>query len=117
MRLRRCLGTADHAVLRIDRQSIGLDRDWVSVDALAFERLVRDDTINSLAQATSLYRGDLLESIAIHDPAFEDWLMVERQRLRQLLERALTSLMSQALAAGEADTAAEARVDRSCWTR
>ena len=108
VRLRRCLGTADHAVLRIDRQSIGLDRDLVSVDALAFERLVRDDTIDSLAQATSLYRGDLLESIAIHDPAFEDWLMVERQRLRQLLERALTSLMSLALAAGEADTAAEA---------
>ena len=88
VRLRRCLETADHAALRIDRQSIGLDRDLVSVDALAFEQLVRDDTIDSLAQATSLYRGDLLEGIAIHDPAFEDWLMVERQRLRQLLVRA-----------------------------
>jgi TolB-like protein/DNA-binding SARP family transcriptional activator len=108
VRLRRCLGTADHAVLRTDRQSIGLDRDQVRVDALAFERLVRDDTIDSLVQATSLYRGDLLEGIAVHDPAFEDWLIVERQRLRHLLERALTSLMSQALAAGEADTAAEA---------
>ena len=108
VRLRRCLGTADHAVLRSDRQSIGLDRDVVSVDALAFEQLVRDDTVDSLAQATSLYRGDLLEGIAIHDPAFEDWLMVERQRLRQLLDRALTGLMSQAMAAGEVDTAAEA---------
>jgi TolB-like protein/Tfp pilus assembly protein PilF len=108
VRLRRCLEAADHGALRADRQSIGLDRDLISVDALAFERLVRDDTVDSLAQAASLYRGDLLEGIAIRDPAFEDWLLVERQRLRQLLERALASLMSQALAAGDADTAAEA---------
>lgn len=72
VRLRRCLEAADHGALRADRQSIGLDRDWISVDALAFERLVRDDTIDSLAQAAALYRGDLLEGIAIHDPAFED---------------------------------------------
>ena len=107
-RLRRCLETADHGALRADRQSIGLDRDLVSVDVLAFERLVRDGTIDSLAQAAALYRGDLLEGITIHDPAFEDWLLVERQRLRQLLERALASLMSQALEAGDVDMAAEA---------
>ena len=53
VRLRRCLETADHGALRADRQSIGLDRDLVSVDALAFEQLVRDDTME-LAGASGL---------------------------------------------------------------
>ena len=108
VRLRRCLGGVEGGVLRTDRQSIALDRAAVDVDVLAFERLVGAGTLNSLAQATALYRGDLLEGITIRDPAFEDWLLVERQRLRQLFERALAGLMSQALAAGDRERAAEA---------
>ena len=75
---------------------------------LAFERLVHDGTLASLAQATEIYRGELLEGIAIRDPAFEDWLLIERQRLGQLFERALAGLMAQALAAGDRERAAEA---------
>ena len=56
-RLRRGLGDDDGGVLRADRQSIGLDRDAVSVDALLFERLVRDGTIEALTQAAALYRA------------------------------------------------------------
>ena len=40
--------------------------------------------------------------------AFEDWLLVERQRLRRLFEHALATLMAKALAAGDPDGAAEA---------
>ncbi|HTO84389.1 MAG TPA: BTAD domain-containing putative transcriptional regulator [Methylomirabilota bacterium] len=108
VRLRRCLGGTESVVLRTDRQSIALDKSLIDVDVLAFERLVRQATLPSLAQAAALYRGDLLEGIAIRDPAFEDWLLVERQRLRQLFERALAGLMSQALAAGDRERAAEA---------
>jgi len=108
MRLRRGLDAAEGGALRADRQSIALDRSAVSVDALTFERLIRDGTIGSLTEATSLYRGDLLEGVAVHDPAFEDWLLVERQRLRQLFERALANLMSQTLAAGDREGAAAA---------
>src|SRR6185312_6856509 len=104
VRLRRCLG----GVLRTDRQSIAFDRAAVEIDVLAFERLVREGTLASLAEATALYRGDLLEGVTIRDPAFEDWLSVERQRLSQLFERALAGLMSQALAAGDRERAAEA---------
>src|SRR5215471_18299518 len=108
VRLRRCLGGGEGVVLRTDRQSIALDKALIDVDVLAFERRVREATLASLTQAAALYRGDLLEGIAIRDPAFEDWLLVERQRLRQLFERALAGLMSQALAAGDRDRAAEA---------
>jgi TolB-like protein/Tfp pilus assembly protein PilF len=108
VRLRRYLDTVDYSALRTDRQSIGLDPNLIGVDTIAFERLVRYDTIDALTQAIALYHGDLLQGIAIHDPVFEDWLLVERQRLRQLFERALSSLMTQALGANDADTAAEA---------
>ncbi len=89
MRLRRGLG-AGGAALGGDRRSIALDRAAVEVDVVAFERLVRDGTSDALAEATMLYRGDLLDGIAVHDPSFDDWLLV---RLRQLFERALASLI------------------------
>jgi TolB-like protein len=108
MRLRRCLGSADGETLRADRQSVGLDRDAVSMDVLVFERLVHGGTIDALSEAVALYRGDRLDGIAVRDPAFEDWLLLERQRLRQLFERALAELMSQALAAGDREKATAA---------
>ena len=108
MRLRRCLNGTGDEVLRADRRSVALNRDTISVDALTFEQQVREGTIESLTQAMALYRGDLLDGISIHDPAFEDWLLVERQRLRQLFEHALANLMAKALAAGDPDGAAKA---------
>ena len=108
MRLRRCLDAAERDTLRADRQSVALERAAVNVDVLAFEEFIRDGTINALAQAIAIYRGELLEGIAIHDQAFENWLLVERQRLRQLLERALADLMAQALAGGDPKKAADA---------
>ena len=108
MRLRRCLNRTGDEVFRADRRSVALNRDTISVDALTFERQVQEGTIESLTQAVALYRGDLLDGISIHDPAFEDWLLVERQRLRQLFEHALANLMAKALAAGDPDGAAKA---------
>jgi TolB-like protein/Tfp pilus assembly protein PilF len=107
VRLRRCLGGGDGGALRADRQSVALDRSLVDVDVRTFERLVGDGTFGALTQATTIYRGDLLEGVTIRDPAFEDWLLIERQRLRQLFERALAGLMSQALAAGDRERAVE----------
>jgi TolB-like protein/Flp pilus assembly protein TadD len=107
LRLRRSLG-GDGGVLGGDRRSVALDRGAIDVDVRTFERLVRDNSIDALAQATSVYRGDLLDGIVVHDPAFEDWLLIERQRLRQLFERALSRLMAQALAVDDRERAADA---------
>src|SRR5262249_47987700 len=45
-----------------------------------------------------LYRGDLLDGIGVHDPAFEEWLLIERQRLRHLFEEVLTRQITQSIA-------------------
>src|SRR5262245_27735049 len=59
----------------------------------------------TLGQASDLYRGDLLEGFNIRDPAFEDWLRLERQRLRASIEEALTRLLKQSMKMGNCDHA------------
>src|SRR5262249_20336294 len=77
-----------------------LDPAAVSTDVAAFERLLSGGSPEAIEQAIALYRGDLLDGISIRDAAFEEWLLVERQRLRRLLEEALTMLVATAMEAG-----------------
>ena len=91
-----------------DRQSVRLDAAGVTIDVATFERLLGGGTLETLEQATALYRGDLLDGIVLREPAFEDWLLVERQRLRHRAEEALTELITQSLATGARERAASA---------
>jgi TolB-like protein/Tfp pilus assembly protein PilF len=107
-RLRQSLRSATPPPIVADRQSVRLDAAAVTIDVAAFERLLGDGTPEALEQAAALYRGDLLDGIGLRDPAFEDWLLVERQRFRHHAEEALTALLAQSLAAGARDRAATA---------
>jgi DNA-binding SARP family transcriptional activator len=106
-RLRQLLNASSDAI-RSDRQTVALDPEAVAVDVPEFERLVAQGTVEALEQAAALYRGDLLDGIGVRDPAFEDWLLLERQRLRHSAEVALTRLMTQAMGSGALDRAAAA---------
>ena len=113
LRLRRSLslastGLASTIPLVASRHSVTLDRDSVTVDVGAFEQLLSGRTPEALEQALALYRGDLLDGIHVREPAFEDWLLVERQRLRGLAVDAATRLMTQSLALGRRHQAATA---------
>jgi len=67
-----------------------------------------DWTLEALEQAVALYRGDLHDGVDVRNAAFEDWLLFERQRLRNLALETATRLMTQSLGAGRADRAANA---------
>src|SRR5262245_28312446 len=108
IRLRQCFPSATAPPIVADRQSVRLDPTAVTSDTAAFERLVSEGTADALERATALYRGDLLDGIGIRDPAFEDWLLVERQRLRNLVEDALARLLVQSMANGARERAAAA---------
>src|SRR5215831_1265003 len=108
IRLRQCFPSATAPPIVADRQSVRLDPTAVTSDTAAFERLISEGTPEALERAMALYRGDLLDGIGIRDPAFEDWLLVERQRLRRLAEDALGKLMAQSMAAGARARAATA---------
>jgi TolB-like protein/DNA-binding SARP family transcriptional activator len=96
-RLRQCLEVAGSLSIIADRQSVTLDPATIAIDVVTFERLLATGTAASLAEAMALYAGDLLEGLSIANSSFDDWLLVERQRLRRLFEEALSKGLSLAL--------------------
>ena len=105
LRLRRCLGPLADGQLITDRQSVTLDAERVWVDVQDFEALLRDRDPDAIERAAALYNGDLLDGILVRDASFEDWLQVERQRLRSLATDAWTELMTVSLQDGQRDRA------------
>jgi TolB-like protein len=98
LKLRKALDGADAALLS-DREFVTLDRTAVAVDAAEFERLIAEGTPEGAARAMALYRGDLLDGLDIRDSAFDDWLLMERQRLRDLARQTLAALLDRYMAA------------------
>ena len=106
--LRRCLHQACESMIVTDRHSVALDSTAMAVDVTVFEHLLSAGTQETLERAVALYRGDLLDGFAVQDPGFEGWLVGERQRLRLLVEEALTKLMDYSTVAGAKDRATKA---------
>jgi predicted ATPase/DNA-binding SARP family transcriptional activator len=92
--------------LEITRSEVALDRAaayWLDVEA--FERGIgpvlarREDSVTpagavALAEAVALYRGDFMRDLAVRQAAaFEEWLLLEREHLRNLALRALQALV------------------------
>src|SRR5262245_58787192 len=92
--LRKALAIKVPDSLRIDAASVALEPAAVTVDVTAFERLVTQGTSDALAQAADIYQGDLLQGLAVWEAPFEDWLMAERERLRELALEALARLLA-----------------------
>ena len=60
----------------------------------------------AFAVATALYRGDFLDGFYLDgSPAFEQWALLERERLRTLAIAAYQQLIDQAAGAGRLDAA------------
>jgi len=92
-------------VLRIEGETLALDAAAVDVDVTAFERLVAEGTPDTLARAAGLYEGDLLAGLVVKEAPFEEWLMAERERLRELALEALARLLAHQRKAGAAEAA------------
>jgi adenylate cyclase len=83
--------------LAITRHDVAFEPNspyWL--DTASFEANVADTTakdIERLQEAVNLYRGDFLEGFYIRQtPAFEEWVLVQRTRLRESALRALHTL-------------------------
>lgn len=74
-----CPGLIDSAGDRIALNSAACE-----IDLVIFEELARSDDIDDLQAALDLYRGDLLEGYSTSEADFQDWLLIERGRLRKL---------------------------------
>jgi DNA-binding SARP family transcriptional activator len=92
--IRKALGDAAASVLPQEGDSLRLDPASVEADVMSFERAVKEASPASLARAAELYRGDLLAGVVIDEAPFEEWLLGERERLRELALEALAKLLA-----------------------
>ncbi|GGY10812.1 transcriptional regulator [Litchfieldella qijiaojingensis] len=104
-RLQRALPAAAREGLAIDTQEVGLKANATVVDLEAFERLLADDTPETLERALALYRGPFLEGMAECGEAFEDWLMAQRQRLDEQWQQLMHRLLDHYVLTGAIDPA------------
>jgi len=103
--LRTAFAPVKKEVLRIDGDTVALDPGAVDADVTSFERLAAKGTPEDLERAAELYRGDLLEGFPVKAGPFEDWLLGERERLRELAQEALAKLLASQDAAGPVEPA------------
>ena len=105
--LRKALPVAVSDALRLDAPTMALEPAAVDVDVATFEHLTTAGTPDALARAAAVYQGDLLQGLAVREAPFEEWLMAERERLRELALEALAKLLAQQRAAGTTEVAVQ----------
>ncbi len=101
-RLRKVLG---HDALASDGEVVCLNGAVVGCDVRRFEALVHEGGRDALLAATDLYRGRLIDDVAISEEGWSDWLTGERERLLDLALGAMMRLGEQELAAGRPEHA------------
>lgn len=96
--------------LAIDRQTVAFHPSvnmWVDVARFQdriqqIETCESEDSVRSLREAVDLYCGELMQGFYVRDaPAFEEWLMAEREHLQQLAVQGLYMLAAHYLTSGE----------------
>jgi DNA-binding SARP family transcriptional activator len=95
--LRRALG---EGVLVQEDDRLALSGPEVDVDAVRLERALSFEGDERLESTLALYRGDLLAGLALDEPPFEEWLLTERERIRELALEGLARLLARQRVAG-----------------
>ena len=85
---------ADTPALALEGSAVALARDAVDVDAVVFAGAVADGSPEALMRAADLYKGDLLAGLVLDEPPWEEWLIGERERLRELALEGLAKLLA-----------------------
>ena len=77
----------------VDGEAVGFRDGAFAVDAITFERMTEDTTLAAAEDAERIYRGDFLNGHETDQPVFDDWMTVERERLREMARRNLGQLL------------------------
>lgn len=96
--LRQCLHQVRLALgeradwLTAQGERLQLRPDLGEVDLWQFERLATCKDDSAMRAAAELYRGDFAEGLDVEDEHYR-WLLVERERMRELAHRLLVSMI------------------------
>ena len=108
--LRKALPGIRPPLFLAEGQTLTLNAAVVEVDVATFERRVAQGTPGALEQAAELYRGDLLLGFTLNEPLFEEWLVAERERLREVALEALARLLAHQTKSGGTERAIQTAV-------
>jgi CheY-like chemotaxis protein len=81
-------------------ESTRFDPDLVEVDAVRFEEIASTGAIQSVREATELYRGNLLEGFSTGLRRFDEWIADERLRYWRIALPIFGKLLSAQIHAG-----------------
>ncbi|HSN69812.1 MAG TPA: BTAD domain-containing putative transcriptional regulator, partial [Thermoanaerobaculia bacterium] len=105
--LRKSVNVRDEIVVSGEGDRIGLNRALVHVDVERFLELTARGSTEALAEAAELYRGEFLEGLSIAEAGFEDWVAIERDKLRETALSALSAMVDLQTNAGKSEAAVQ----------
>ncbi len=108
--LRRALPNGKTPTLLAECDSLVLNPDRVEVDVAVFEELANRSTRKALERAAALYTGDLLVGLTLREAPFEDWLRVERTRVRERALHVLRQLLAVEVAVADLEPAVQTAI-------
>ena len=91
--LRKGINKAEIPGVTAGKETVRFANPIASADTVAFESLVGSGTLLAFRESAVLYTGDFLSGFIVHAEPFEDWLWLERQRLKDLAINALLRLL------------------------
>ncbi len=96
-----------HAI-KAEGRAVALAPGALDVDAVKLQVGYRGNALDELTRTAQLYRGELLAGLAMNEPGFEEWLVPERERLRQQAIGVLARLATVLRETGETEQAIQA---------
>jgi TolB-like protein len=103
--LRQALGPEGTACIVTNLDCVTWAGGGAWTDTRALGLTSKTGELSALLEAADLYRGEFLEGLDIHEPAFEQWLAIERENLRLQAAAVLARLMAQAEAVNNVEQA------------
>jgi TolB-like protein/DNA-binding SARP family transcriptional activator/Flp pilus assembly protein TadD len=97
--LRKVLQSVAPPPLMSSGDKLWLDPEAITVDVARFEALAQSETTADLERAAALYRGPFLDGYALRNADGDQWLSLERDRLRRLLMTVLDRLLERRMLA------------------
>jgi DNA-binding SARP family transcriptional activator len=98
---------AGDGVLRAEGATVTLAPEAAEVDADVLARAVATGSPESLARAADLYKGDLLAGLVVDEAPWEEWVLGERERLRELALEGLAKLLAHQRRSGATEAATQ----------
>jgi DNA-binding SARP family transcriptional activator len=105
--LRKALNVRAEIILSSEGDRIGLDRVAVRTDVERFLEAAGRGNPETLAHAAELYRGEFLEGLSVSEVGFEDWVSIEREKLRETALSAFSSIVDQQMMTGKSEAAVQ----------